>query len=174
MKSKLGWFGAAWGVLGVVGILLLAVTRLVPIAQQAFEHAIDLTRALAIVASLGFFGYVEGYRAFQQQFSPRVVARAFSLVEYSTLPRLVFAPLFAMGFFGATRKRIIVSWSLTFGIILLIRLVGSLSQPWRGIIDLGVVVALIWGAVAVLAFAGRAMFGSLPNVSPDLPEAELA
>ena len=174
MKARFGWAGAAWGILGVVGILLFAVVRLTPIAREALSGPLSPAHLVAVALSLLFFGYTEGYKAFQKQFSPRVVARAMSLVDRPTWVRLILAPFFAMGFFGATRKRMIVSWCLTAGIIVLIRLVGAMDQPWRGIIDLGVVVALLWGAAAILAFAARAVQGHLPRISPDLPEAELA
>lgn len=168
-KDQIGWLGALWGIGGVVAILLFAVVRLAPIAVEALRGPLGLLEWSAVVVSLVFFAYTEGFKAFQKQFSPRVVVRAMSLVERPDFVRVLLAPLFSMGFFGATRKRMIVSWVLTAAIIVLIRLVGALSQPWRGIIDLGVVVALLWGVFAILAFAAQALSGKLPAVSADLP-----
>ncbi len=170
MDARWAALGAAWGITGVVGLLAFAVARLAPVAAEALAGPLDPVHWVAVAASLAFFGYTEGYRAFQRQFSPRVVARAFALLHRGTPLSVLLAPLFCMGFFGATRKRMIVSWSLTGGIVLLIAAVRALPQPWRGIVDLGVVFALVWGAVAILAFAARAALGEGPRVPADLPE----
>jgi hypothetical protein len=53
---------------------------------------------------------------------------------------------------------------------LLIEVVRQLEQPLRGMVDLGVVVGLAWGLVAMLIFAGRAaLTGVLPPTPADLP-----
>ncbi len=173
MNSRLGQFGALWGILGVVTLLLFAVYRLSPIAGAGLQASTEMVHWIGIIGSLIFFAYAEGYRAFQKQFSPRVVVRAFSLLKQPTFLRVLLAPPFAMGFFGATRKRMIVSWCLTAGIIVLIVLVGKLSQPWRGIIDLGVVVALLWGTAAIIIFAVRALLGYPLDIPADLPDTDL-
>jgi hypothetical protein len=98
----------------------------------------------------------EGYRGFQQNFSPRVAARARHLASHPTPLRVALAPLFLMGFFGATRRRKITTWCLTLGIFLLVVAVRRLEQPWRGVVDVGVVLGLSWGLVALLVFALRA------------------
>ena len=49
------------------------------------------------------------------------------------------------------------------GIVLVVR---RLPQPYRGIIDVGVVFGLGWGLVALAAFAWAAVVGSPPRVSP--------
>lgn len=177
VKSTYGALGALWGIGGVVALLTYAIVRLSPIAAEALAGSgapLSPLHWVAVVGSILFFGYTEGYKAFQRQFSPRVVARGLSLLESPTPLRVVLAPFFCMGFFGATRKRIVVSWSLAAAIVVLVRLVGALPQPWRGIIDLGVVFALAWGALAILAFAARALAGAMPGVAADLPEGEAA
>lgn len=173
MSSRISALGAAWGILGVVGILGFAIVRLAPIAADALggTYPLGSLHWLAVAASLAFFGYTEGYKAFQRQFSPRVVARGLSLLEPAPPLRLVLAPFFCMGFFGATRRRMIVSWTLTAAIVALVVGVRALPQPWRGIIDLGVVLALGWGAVAILAIAVKAVAGDRPGIAADLPEA---
>jgi hypothetical protein len=147
---------------------------LAPIAREALAGDLGLGHWLAVGASLAFFGYTEGYKAFQRQFSPRVVARGLSLLHDPPPTRVVLAPLFCMGFFGATRKRLVVSWSLALGIVVLVQLVRALPQPWRGIVDLGVVAALGWGAIAILAIGARALGGARPAVATDIPDLEAA
>ena len=63
--------------------------------------------------------------------------------------RSLFAPLFAMGFFHATRATKITAYVLTLAIVVLVILVHRLDQPWRGIIDAGVVVGLGWGVLSL-------------------------
>lgn len=171
MDARWRWLGALWGITGVIALLLYAVVRLSPIALEALSGRLGSLHYAALLVSIAFFGYTEGYRAFQLQFSPRVVARALSLREHATWPRVLLAPAFAMGFFGATRRRMIVSWVLTASIVVLIRLVGATPQPWRGIIDAGVVVALGWGAVAIGVYAIRALGGEDLLIPTDLPAA---
>lgn len=165
----LGWLGSIWGIGGVIAILGMAIGRMMPMAEEALAGPLGPMEWVAVAASLVFFGYTEGYRAFQRQFSPRVVVRGLSLVEQPLLHRILFAPPFCMGFFGATRKRMTVSWVLTAGLVILILLVKQIPRPWRGIIDLGVVVALGWGVVAIVAFWARALAGRPPQVPADLP-----
>jgi hypothetical protein len=77
-----------------------------------------------------------------------------------------------MGYFHATKRRKITSISLTLGIIVLIVLVSFVSQPWRGIIDLGVVVGLAWGIVSLLAFGFQAMGREPYLYAPEVPDKE--
>ena len=69
-----------------------------------------------------FMGYTEGYKAFQRKFCPMVVARAATLdVPPGERRRgwwlhALFAPMYSMGLFHASRKRLIVSWSFVVGI----------------------------------------------------------
>jgi hypothetical protein len=117
-----------------------------------------------------FMAFAEGYRGFQQRFSPRVAARARYLRNNPRTLHVVLAPLFCMGFFHATRRRKITSFSVTFGIVVLVVLVRLLSQPWRGIIDWGVVVGLFWGLVSLAAFSARAFKREELPCSPEVPE----
>jgi hypothetical protein len=43
-----------------------------------------------------------------------------------------------------------------------------LPQPWRGIVDLGVVIGLAWGLAALGVFSVQAFNGRL-NHSPEVP-----
>ncbi|MBT8446427.1 MAG: hypothetical protein KJO38_04710, partial [Gammaproteobacteria bacterium] len=50
-------------------------------------------------------------------------------------------------------------------LILLFRL---LPQPWRGVMDFGVVVGLLWGLVATLTISIRALSTDQFSVDPEL------
>jgi uncharacterized membrane protein len=54
-----------------------------------------------------------------------------------------------MGLFHATRRTKIVSWTLLVVVVSLVALMRRLAQPWRGIIDAGVVVGLAIGVVSL-------------------------
>lgn len=169
--STLGRVGAVWGVLGVTLLLSTAIYRLAPLAIASFSEQLDVVHYASYALSIFFLGYSEGYKAFQKQFSPRIAARARYLAAHPTVLRVLLAPPFCMGMFHATRKRLILSWSVALGVMVLVVLVGRLAQPWRGIVDLGVVVALAWGMIAMWVYAARAVMGRDLPVSADVPAA---
>ncbi len=165
-----GILGAVWGLAGVVLLLGSAVYRLAPIALEGLRQQLQWQHWLFLVIVLVFMAYAEGYRAFQQGFSPRVAARARYLAERPSLLHALCAPLFCMAYFHAPKRRMITSLSVTAGIIVLIILVRLLSQPWRGIIDAGVVVGLAWGLAALVVFSVRAFTAERFDYSPEVPE----
>ena len=167
----IGIVGAAWGIVGLSLILGSALYRLYPYAQELFETPFAWYHWLALGASLLFMGYAEGYKGFHLKFSPRAAARALYLKNNPTAARVLLAPLFCMGFFHATRKRKIVAYSLTVMIVLLIVMVRQLNQPWRGIVDAGVLLGLAWGLVSIWVFTAHAFFGKGFNISPEAPDA---
>jgi hypothetical protein len=165
-----GTIGAIWGIGGVLLLLCSAVWRLTPLAVAAFSVRFSWYHWLAWVLSVLLMAHAEGYRGFQMHFSPRVAARARYLSEHAKPLHVIFAPLFCMGYFHATRRRQIVSISLTAGIIILILIVHHLPQPWRGIIDAGVVTGLAWGIATLIWYIGRAFAGKGFDCSPEVPE----
>jgi hypothetical protein len=156
-----------WGVLGVVALLVRALWRLVPPALEPLDEGAAVLAVYA--ASVLFNAYAEGYRGFQKQFAPRVVARAAWLRENPRPLLIVLAPVFCMGLIHATRKRLIVSWTLLLVIVGLVIGVRHIAQPWRGVIDAGVVVGLSWGLLALLVLLARAAGGRVPHVDPEVP-----
>jgi hypothetical protein len=162
--------GAYWGLTGVLLLLASAIYRLTPIAEDAFSYAFLWYHWCALAFIVFFMAYVEGYRAFQQAFSPRVAARARYLRDHPNLLHTLLAPLFCMAYFHAPRRRQITSISVTAGIIVLVILVRLLSQPWRGIIDGGVVVGLAWGLVSLALFSYQAFTAEVFPYSPEVPE----
>jgi len=157
-----------WGIAGVLALLGNAIYRLTPYALELFEQTLTSVELVVLAAWVLFNAYSEGYRAFHRMFSPRVVARARTLAGARRL-FVVLAPLYCMGLFHATRRRVIVSWSITIGIVGIVILVRSVAQPWRGIIDAGVVVGLAWGVASIVYYTARALAGHAMPVPPDLP-----
>lgn len=85
---------------------------------------------------------------------------------------MVLAPLYSMGLVHATKKRKIVSWSVTLGVAAIVAAVKRLPYPWRNIVDAGVVVGLTWGSLSiVVSYIKAVVTKQAPaNVSAELPE----
>ncbi len=166
----LGRLGALWGLFGVSLLIGWAVVRLTPVAVEAWGMSWGALEWLVAVPWLAFMLVGEGYRGFQKGFAPRVAARARYLRDNPRPLHVLLAPLFCMGFIHATRKRRIVSTAVTSGIIILILVVRLLPQPWRGIVDLGVVAGLTWGLLAIAWFGVQAMMADRFDHSAENPE----
>jgi hypothetical protein len=159
-----------WGAGGVVVFLSYAIKGLVPFFLASLESVEGPMHHAGYAASVTLIGYAEGYKAFQRAFSPRVVARAL-WISSSKRPLLVaLAPIVCMGLLHATKRRLISSWCVLFGVTLLVVLVRFLEQPWRGIVDAGVIVGLTWGTIAIVIFMGSALRGAPLSVPPDVPQ----
>ena len=151
---------ALWGLAWVTLLLARAIWRLTPLALEPWLQAqMSFGQQGLYIAWLLFNAYAEGYRGFQLRFCPRVVARAQRLAEQPTPLRFVLALPYCMSLFADTRRQTIVSWILVVSIVSLVIAVRALPQPWRGIIDGGVVVGLLWGVMALWWIAWRRLFG---------------
>jgi len=166
----IGHLGAFWGVAGVSLLLAFAVYRLSMIAIDAFSYHFLWYHWLLLVGNTIFMAHSEGYKGFQKGFSPRVVARALYLKFNPNPLYITFAPLFCMGYFYTTRRRLIIAYVMTLGIVLLVILFNQISQPWRGILDAGVVVGLSWGVISIIAYYIQAMGGGEFAFSAEVPE----
>ena len=163
---------ATWGVLGVVLLLSQAVVRLTPLAlEPILDHSLGPVSVAAYVAWAAFSLYFEGYRAFQLRFCPRVVARAFHLARHPRPLFVALAPAFCMGFFHANRRTKILAWGTTTMVVCLVLLMRQAPQPLRGIVDGGVVLALVYGTVALLVLFARGFSNPASLASAELPPA---
>jgi len=144
-------FGVLWGIGGIAAVLVYAAATLGRYALEALVDGLGPVEWFLLVANTAFMAWAEGYRGFQQRFSPRVAARALSLYRSPTLPRLLLAPLFCAGYFSATPRLLRTIWLGTGLIVLAVLLFNQLPQPWRGILDAGVLVGMIWGTTSLLA-----------------------
>lgn len=159
-----------WGTGGVLALLVRAIWRLYPYAMEPLTQGkLTLLQAVLYVAWVAFSAYAEGYRGFQLRFSPRVVSRAYHLGHHPTVLHVLLAPLFCMGLVHATRRRLIGSWFMVLLIVGFIVLLRMTPQPWRGLVDGGVVVGLVWGILSILIHLLRAFGGVLPDVDAELP-----
>ena len=165
---------ALWGLAGVFLLLGYAVWRLGHRAMEALtmESGLSVLQWIVLVVFAVFMLVAEGYRGFQQRFSPRTAARARWLRDQGKPVHAVLAPFFCMGYFHARRRTRITAICLTVGIILLVLLVSQLDQPWRGIIDFGVVLGLTWGIISLLIYSWQALTRAEFGHSPETPGTE--
>ncbi len=169
MSRTVGVLGVVWGIVGVFALLLVAIYRLAGRAMEAWDHGFTAGQWVIAVVMVVFMAYAEGYRGFQRSFSPRTAARLRYLRDSPDPLRSMFAPIFALGMFHATRRTRITIWTLYTGILILILLLRFVEQPWRGIIDAGVVVGLAWGTASLAACTVRALTRAEFDVSPKVP-----
>ncbi|RMG98259.1 MAG: hypothetical protein D6705_06560 [Deltaproteobacteria bacterium] len=148
----------AYAVAGVALVLVRALVRLVPIALEPIEGGLlGPFEAGVYVAWVLVNAHAEGYRGFQRRFVPRVVGRARMLAEDPSPPpgAVLLAPFFAMALLYAPLRTMLVRWTIVAAIVGLVVGVRLLGQPWRGIVDGGVVVGLGWGLLALVVAAVR-------------------
>ena len=169
LNPQIGNIAAIWGLVGSCSILGMAIMRMVGHVREGFEYTLGWQHYALLVPWLFFMLYSEGYKGFQKGYSPRVAARAHYLKEHSTLVRAIFAPIFCMGFFHSTKKRKIVISILVVAITCLVIAFQYVPQPWRGILDVGVVLGLSWGVIATLCFAFKYWFVDASEADPEMP-----
>jgi len=164
---------ASWGILSVVGVIGNALRRLVPIAlEPVLMGDLSIFQWISYVAWVATMIYTEGYKGFQQKFSPLVVKRAFTIEKNPGFLGInyILAGPYSMGLFGATKKRMTISWAISLGVMGLVMAVKRLPYPWRGILDAGVVSGLTYGTLSILVIFVQAMRGRMPTIDPCLPE----
>ena len=164
----------AWGVFGVVAYLSYGVAKVVPIVLDGLGAIEEVWQWGLLAVTLLFFAYVEGYRGFQLGFSPRVVSRAWVVSEETSEAPLwhkVLAPAFCIGYFHGTTRRVITSWAVTTVIFAVVIGVKQLDNPYRAIIDAGVIVGLMWGILSIIVlYVASLQSQKPPEYDPALPE----
>tara|TARA_B100000927_G_scaffold291537_1_gene294282 strand:+ start:302 stop:778 length:477 start_codon:yes stop_codon:yes gene_type:complete len=152
MKKIFGFIGFIWGFVGVSLILLHGITCVYPYVVTLDFSKMFWYHYLSLIISIIFLGYAEGYKGFQLSFSPRAAQRLKLVFKNPSFVNVVLSPLFCMGFFGISKKRMKITYILTITIIFLIIIIERISEPWRGIIDTGVLVGLSWGLLSFWFF----------------------
>lgn len=169
VRRAWGLWGAMWGVAGFSIILLDAINRLARLALHALDGQLTVFQWFSLILVILAMAYAEGYRGFQQKFSPRCAARLYYLYRQPEPLAVLLAPLFCMGFFRATRGPLLVAWVGTTLIVLLVVALHWAPQPWRGIVDAGVVVGLSWGLASFWVSIWRTFSSGQYPVSPEVP-----
>jgi len=165
----MGVFGALWGLGGLTVIFLFAILRLYPYVIEALSFQFHWYHWLALVLNILFMAYSEGYRGFQKGFSPRVAARARHLLTNPSVLPIVFSPFFCASYFHSSLRRKFSILLVTLCIVGLVMVVSRLAQPWRGIVDAGVMVGLGWGILTIFYYGFLALTAKEFEFSADLP-----
>lgn len=137
---------------GILALLLFAIFRLGGVALELNAYALAPWQWGAMIGWTGYMVWAEGYKGFHLAFAPRVVVRANYLANNPRFSHILLAPLFCMGYIHATPKRRLMSIGLTTMIICFVLLVRMLPQPWRGLVDAGVVAGLIFGVGSIFYY----------------------
>ena len=169
-ERPLGIVAASWGAAGLVALLAYAIQRLAGVVAQGLEHSWAWPHVAVAVVNALFMAWSEGYRGFQQAFSPRSAARVKWLAQHASPGQALLAPLFVMGYFGATRRRMAGVYLLTGFVVVAIVVIHYLPQPWRAALDVGVVIGLAWGLVSFLVALWRTLSAERFLVSPEVDE----
>jgi len=138
---------------GVIAIFSSAIYRLYPHVREGFSIDFKTAHWIVLLSYLMVMIVAKGYFALHRSFVPRIINRSELLVKEGKIIDRILAPFFCMGFFRATKKRLITSYSMLIFVVSFIISASKISQPWRGIMDLGVVVGLSLGILSLL-FSG--------------------
>lgn len=151
-------------------LLMQAIWRLTPLALEPWERDLMTPSQKGIyIGWLILNAYLEGYRGFQLKFCPRVVSRAVHLGKEPTWIHVLLALPFCMSLFHASRKQLRSSWLFLIALVLLITAVRALPQPYRGMVDGGVVIGLAWGLLVIWWLFAKFLAGLGAPAPTDLP-----
>lgn len=143
------FLGFVWGVGGILLLLSFAIVRLGAMVLELADYRLSLLQWTLAAAWLVYMIWAEGYKGFYKAFAPRVVVRASYLSSHPRPLHILLAPLFCMGYIHATPRRRYLSLGLTAMIVCFVLLARMLPQPWRGIVDAGVVAGLMLGVASI-------------------------
>lgn len=122
---------------------------------------------LAGVAWIAWMLVSAAWPGFHRQFAPRVAVRSARLADEPPGPLALLGPLVAIGLLRATGRRRAIAVGLVTGIVAMSVGAHFLPEPWRGLMDLGVAVAVGSGVGSLLWFGARTWSGRPPPVSAD-------
>ena len=168
----LSFIGVIWGLTGVAGILIFAIIRLSSHVIDLFYMSLTMLHIASLICWVVFMVYTEGFKGFQQRFSPRVASRCWFLFNHPHILCVALAPLYVVGFIHATLRRKVISYLVTLLIFIAVNMAAELPQPWRGILDAGVVAGLCWGLISLIVMSIHAFWQKKILVDPEIPQLE--
>ena len=155
--TNTGIIAVTWAIFGLLFLLCFACWRLSAYTFESLSMQLNWIHWLVMIGWAIFMAHSEGYKGFQKQFSPRFAARCKYLLANATWLQTLLAPLFCMAYFHAPRKRVVATWTLTIMILVFIFAFRYLPQPWKGLLDFGVVLGLAWGLVSTVIYCFKAL-----------------
>lgn len=146
------WSVSTFGLAAHAFTLAEASYRLGERALLTLFEGLNLPASVWLVLSMVVFGYGEGYRALHRRFVPHVLARASELAhrEERGLHDYLIAPLYVVCLVQAETRTLWRAWLGVALIVCAVLTVRAVPEPYRGIIDAGVAVALGIGLVSLV------------------------
>jgi hypothetical protein len=151
-----GAAAAAWALSGIAVLFLFAAVRLGSSGLATVRAGLGIGEWAALIVLTVLFVYGEGRRALQQRWVPRVIMRASDLRRQQGVLYRLLAPLYGLSLIGASPRNVLRAWCLSAAILVAVLVVRTFPEPWRGITDLAVASALVWGLAAMAARAHEA------------------
>ena len=146
-----------WALGGVSLLFATAAVRLGGRGVETVKAGMETAEWAVMVFLVLLFVVGEGGGALQRKWVPRMVRRAADLRGTAALHHQLLAPLYGMSLIGGCARSRTRAWAGTLSIVIAVLVVRSLPEPWRGIVDLAVASALVWGLVSI-AVEGRKAF----------------
>ncbi|MEM7400964.1 MAG: hypothetical protein AAF304_03330 [Pseudomonadota bacterium] len=154
--STKGLIATIWAIVGLMVLLAYACWRLSAYTIDSFQYPLNWLHWMVFVGWAIFMAHGEGYKGFHLQFSPRFAARCKYLLSHATWLQTFLAPLFSMAYFHAPKRRVVATWALTIMIVCFILAFRYIPQPWKGLLDFGVVLGLFWGMLSTAYYCFKA------------------
>lgn len=138
------WSVSSFGLFVVAVTLAEASLRLGARALVTVHAGLSLQEYAWLFVSVAAFGYGEGYRALHRRFVPHVIERAIELArsELRGVRGFALSGLYVLCLVHAERRVLLKAWLSVALIVCAVVIVKALPEPYRGIIDAGVAVAL--------------------------------
>lgn len=138
-----------WAMVGVSLLFAEPTLRLGVRAARTVAAGLRPGEWAGLVVIASVLLYTEGRRALQKRLAPKVVQRALALGRQPSLGAVALAPLYVLSLVGAGWRELSRAWLGVALIAAAVVIVRMLPAPWRGIVDGGVSLALLWGLVSL-------------------------
>ena len=158
VTRALGLLGAVWCVGGVVFVLSMGMYRISPAVLELSWGAMSVVERVGLLVFVALMLVGKGWFGLHRGFAPRVVIRARELAGEPRLLPVLLAPLVGMGLAFSSAKRLALGWGLIAAITVAVQIILRLPEPWRGIVDAGVIAGL---GVGVLSLVWHALVAPL-------------
>lgn len=139
-----------WGAAGVCFLFVFAVLRLGTRGIGTIQGGLGGLEWAALITLTVIFAYGEGYRALVRQWVPGLFRRLGRLRKESNVVLRLLAPAYALALITPDGGQRLRAWLGTGAIVVAIIVVSRLPDPWRGIVDFAVAVALLIGLIDIV------------------------
>jgi len=150
VKRSVGRLVTGWTLAGVGALFAWAAYRLGARGMDTLRGGLEAGQWVALVGLVLLFVYGEGFLALDQRWVPKLVQRARRLRDEPGVLIRLLAPLYGLSLVGTERGELLRGWAGTLVVVGAVLTVRVFPEPWRGIVDLSVAAALVFGLVAIM------------------------